>query len=118
MAIGCRPSAEVTEIRGASGGMLRAHVNPWRLLAPLPFTSRDCASLPGRRLGHTGVGYIQLGGGSCSKPRFFPATADFNALCPVRETGQVGCFALHLPVCKCKEASGFLERKMSWCSHS
>lgn len=83
MAIGCRPPAEVTEIR-ASGGMLRAHVNPWPLLAPLPFTSRDCASLAGRRLGDTGVGYIQLGGGSCSKPRFIPATPVSNtpsALC-------------------------------------
>lgn len=79
MAIGCHPPTEVTEIRRASGGMLRAHVNPWQLLAPSPFTlpSRDCASLARNRV----MRCVKLGGGGCSEHRFIPAPP--SAMSPV-----------------------------------
>lgn len=113
MATGCCPPSEVTKIRETSGGMLRAHVNPWQLPHPL-----DAGAVhPGWE--EEAVGQwcecTKLGGGSYSEPRFIALPSAIFT--PAHETRDKWSAVPSLfLVCKCREASGFLESKMSLCT--
>lgn len=51
---------------------------------------------------------VKLRGGGCSKHRFIPAPP--SVISPLCETGgQWGALPSLFPVCRCREASGFLE---------
>ncbi|RLW02230.1 hypothetical protein DV515_00007355 [Chloebia gouldiae] len=74
MATGCHPPTEVTEIRGASGGMLQAHQE---------------LHIPGQEEAKNGVmRCVKLRGGGCSECSFIPAPP--SAISPLCEPGDSG----------------------------